>query len=163
MFENPKVLGIVLDISLRHIKENRLLDIVKKQLIDFVQVYDNGENLLYLYNPNLVEALTNRGMFISAIGNYETDGVQFNLTDPLKQTLFIIASHQGDKKLVLITDRIQSNNFYSLSKIEMINKNQNFDIDFEIIGIGDGFDPDLKWTKKILDPSVLSQTLQEIV
>ncbi len=161
MFEESKVLGIVIDCSLKHVDGARAIDSVKKQLIQFVQKYDNGENLFYLYNPNLTEILNQRGLFISVVGNYETDGVEFNLSDPLKQTFFIIEKHYGIKKLVLITDRLGESNLYSVQKIKNIIARYNPEVEFIVIGLGQNVSEQANPIMVKVDE--LCKTLQEVV
>jgi len=105
-----KSLGIVFDLSARLEKEGRrIVDIVKKNMIDIVRkCLIDGEDSMYLYNPDLIDAYFKHGEQVCALGNYNTDGYSFDLSMALRQTLYVLMSEDDDfqKHLLFVTDRL---------------------------------------------------------
>jgi len=129
-----KVIGIVLDCSLRHEADGkRLVDNVKKSLIEFVKTLENGLDSFYLYHPELYELTDHRGEQVCSIGNYQTDGRLFNVETALKQTLAVLCLEEdADKYLFLITDR----SFHNMNKIRKIADKTHIEAEICLIFIG---------------------------
>jgi len=143
MNQNVKSIAIVLDISVRPSpKGKRVLDLVKKDLIEFVRTFD-CEDLFYLYHPEVTEVLDNRGDQISAIGNYDTDG--YSLQDMLyafKQTYYVLSAlDEGAKRtFCYITDRFNKSSVVHLKKLFNIPKTMGVlatPCEFLVIAVGD--------------------------
>jgi len=103
-----KVVGLILDLSLRHENGVRVLDVVKRQLIRLVtETFEDDVDGLYLYHPDVVEVARTVGEQVGVIGNYETDGTRLNLLPAMQQCLYVLAVEDDDlrKQLFLITDR----------------------------------------------------------
>ena len=161
-----RVLGVTLDISLNHINGQRVLDATKKELIDFVRRTMDGEDLFYLYHPDIIDPVFDIGKIVSDIGNYETDGWIFDLRYALKLTYYVVAGQDDDaeKMLIFITDRIQDR--VAIEKLIIIKEREQSDCRLVFVGIGEHY------CKKILnipeaiyihldDPSDLNQVLME--
>lgn len=163
---NSKIIGLVLDVSLRHSGEDRLIDTVKKKMVQFIREDLDGEDILYLYHPEVMEPTIYPGAQVASISNYETDGWEIDLELALKQSLFVIeAEDEGcPKYLVLITDR--ATNSRPLKKVCSINKRDDIGSKILVIGIGDRYRPSvvdgLDLTYRHLDsPQDLSNVLKE--
>lgn len=142
--EPNKAVGIILDISIRHDSNgNRLIDEVKKSLIDLVMGYmEDDIDLMYLYHPDVVDVADKHGLQCCHINSYDSDGYLFNLTFALKQTLYTLAmqdiSWSTRKYIFLITDRL--NESYSLATISKLNQKDLVDAKIVVVGIGNMYD-----------------------
>lgn len=164
-----RVLGLALDISLVHIPEgNRVLDVVKKQLIDFTRETMEGEDIFYLYHPELIDPVYDIGKIVSAIGNYETDGWLFDLRYALKLTYYVVAAQDDDaqKMVMFITNRAKDE--IATKKLLMLEDRDQSGCQFVFVGIGNSYDRSVldivhdQVTYFHLDqPSDLSDTLLE--
>jgi hypothetical protein len=161
-----RVLGTTLDVSLMHTNGRRTLDVVKKELVDFVREVMDGEDLFYLYHPDLVDPVYDVGKMVSAIGNYETDGWVFDLRYALKLTYYVIAGEDEDaeKMLLFITDRAQDE--VAIDKILTLKKREDSDCRFVFVGIGRHYCKDLLNRSEVTyihldDPADLNQILLE--
>ena len=102
--EEPIVVGIVLDLSLRHMEDGaRIVDGVKDELVEYVRTFDYVD-LFYLYHENVIDVVEGLGKRIHSVASYQTDGFEFDLNYALKQTLYIIGSEDDDKQIYLITE-----------------------------------------------------------
>jgi len=139
-----KAIGVVLDISLAHEEDGRRrLDKIKEQLVKFIKDHvDDGEDLFYLYHPDVTEILHKNGEEVSAVSNYETDGWQFSLNYALKQTLYVVGAEDPDyhRAVVLITDRIEDNT--SIKKFLVLNETNDYGCNFLVYGIGTRYNRD---------------------
>ena len=131
-----RIVGVVLDVSLRHSGDRRVLDSVKSGLVEMAQEIMQGDDLFYLYHPEIVESVDDVGVAVCAIGNYETDGWLIDLRHALQQTFYVMAAEDVDleKTFVYITDRSQDNK--DLKKLLMLEKRDQTDCRFILIGIG---------------------------
>ncbi|MHA2428249.1 MAG: hypothetical protein ACXADB_09525 [Candidatus Hermodarchaeia archaeon] len=162
-----KLVGVVLDLSLRHIGGHRIIDTVKKQLVDFVRQYLGGEDLLYLYHPFVFEPAETIGPIVSSIGNYETDGWVFDLNAALIQTYYILAAEDidFDKTYLLITDRIQDS--AAIDKLFRLEDRDETESRFILVGIGNQYERQVLMDRSANylhfdDPSTLSKMLLRI-
>jgi hypothetical protein len=134
-----KVLGVILDLSLRHEKDGRrIIDVVKRDLVNYVKnALEDGDDMFYLYHPKLDEVVYNIGDAISAIGNYETDGWQFNVNYAFKQTLYVLEAQDPSYKRIIffITDRLTD--MKVLEKAFFINDKDIINCELIVIAIGD--------------------------
>lgn len=132
-----KLLGVVFDISLRHSGSHRVIDQVKKSLIQFVSTFDE-EDGFYLFHPELSEPFYNRGEHICMIANYETDGFKFDLGYALKQTLYVVGAQDPDmkKSLCLITDRLTAKDTFQINHLATLNEKDDLGCQIIVIGIG---------------------------
>ena len=110
MYQNqePKVIGILIDISQKHGKnQKKNLDNVKSALNEFMNDNFENDDRMYFYHPEIIDSVSKVGMIVSYISNYKTDGWKFEVAQPLKQTLFVVACEPYAHKTVLfITDRL---------------------------------------------------------
>lgn len=141
LFRQPNTVSLLLDLSLQRFGNKRLLDIVKKSLIEFVRNFGD-DDVFYLYLPDAVDTQLNRGQRVAAIANYETDGLRFDLISALKQTLYIAAAGDpdGQRTMVMLTDRLNEAGITALSRVVMINERDSFDLNVVVIGIGSNYD-----------------------
>jgi hypothetical protein len=140
-----KSLGIVFDLSARLEKERRrIVDVIKKNMIDIVRkCLIDGEDSMYLYNPDLIDTYFKHGEQVCAIGNYNTDGYSFDLSMALRQTLYILMSEDEDfqKYLLFITDRLSDE--FPLEKAFNINKKEKIECKFILVGVGDYYNKNI--------------------
>jgi hypothetical protein len=142
--EEGKIVGIILDVSLRHEGGSRIIDEVKSSLVDLIlKNLESDVDAMYLYHPDLLEILIRQGDQTSAINNYETDGRMFNVENALKQTIYVIGSQKyiSRKYLILVTDRLVSER--SLEKIVLVNKRFMIDAEIVVVGVGDHYDREM--------------------
>lgn len=119
MFRKPRSIGVLLDIAPFEFNGKRVVDVVKKQLVEFVRTFDE-EDVFYLYNPAEIDVLDNRGEQIHAVGNYDTDGYKIqNLEFALKQSYYVLANQDEDsnRTLCFITNRFSKKDVAPLKKV----------------------------------------------
>lgn len=128
----------MLDLSLGRTPDGkkRVIDVVLKQLIEFVRETMEEEDLLYVYEPESLGVHETRGNQISAIANFETDGYKIDLPYALKQTLYIIAAEDAKRSICLITDRTSPEQVSAIKKASKLNDKDDWDCRFLVIGIG---------------------------
>lgn len=129
-----KVVGVVLDLSIRHtVDDRRIIDVIKEKLIAFVQTL-NTDDSFYLYQENSIKPTSHRGRQVHAISNYQS--AEFNLSFALKQTMYILAAEDDDckKQLILITDRLDNAKIFR--RINDINDREQFGIEVMAFCIG---------------------------
>lgn len=137
MREEPIVVGIVLDLSLRHSKDGlRIVDVVKEQLVEYVRAFDYVD-LFYLYHENVVDVVEGLGKRIHSVASYQTDGFEFDISYALKQTLYIIGSEDDDKRVYLVTDRFSEKTLSAVRKIAMLNEKDGLECEIYVIALGD--------------------------
>lgn len=141
-----KVVGVLLDVSLRHDNKGlRILDGVKKVLLEIItKSFDDDFDVLYLYHPDLIDPVSKRGEQYCHISNYNTDGWKFNLIFALKQTLYTIgaASDIDFRRYVLfITDRVTDSS--ALEQVLFLNTKDMIDAHFILVGIGSNYCKDV--------------------
>jgi hypothetical protein len=133
--QNPKVVGIVLDISLRHNKEDkRIVDIVKDQLIKFVKTFDD-EDYFYVFHEDNLKTFYKRGQQVYTISKYQPSELEVDLLFALKQTLYILAGEDDDylKFMYYITDKKVNEHF--IKKVENLNVKDGYEIKIETIDL----------------------------
>jgi len=141
LFREPRALGVVLDVSLRHNKEGkRILDVVKEDLIKHIRCFDE-DDLFYLYHEQVTDVAERRGEQVHAVANYNTDGFAFDLSYALKQTLYVIAAedYEVDKSVVLVTDRMSQSSVDVLNKICDLNERDGLDCHIVACNVGKSF------------------------
>ena len=123
------LLGIIIDFSLDHsslYKDTRLIDLVKKDVIQFIRKIDS-DNECYFYNESNFEIHFNdRGAQVAQIANY--DPVYIDIEKAIKQTLFILENQDDsfDKKILYLTNRLNNNNIKRIYRIEQFISSHNF-------------------------------------
>ena len=140
MMNAGRVLGLILDVSLAHTSEGtRVLDVLKKQLIDFTRETMDGEDLFYLYHPLLVDPVYDIGQIVSTIGNYETDGWPFDLRYALKLTYYVVLNQDEDaqKMIMLVTDRARDQ--VAIEKLLFIEEREQCGCQFIFVGVGNNY------------------------
>lgn len=161
---DTKVIGIVLDLSLRHASNGKQhLQNVKQALIDFFRKNLNDDDVMYLYHPDIVKTENRVGAHVASISNYKTDGWKFNLNLALKQTLFILAGEPyEDKTLLLISDRLTD--LKHIKSISGLNEKDMLDCKLVCVDIGENL-PDASYAKivHIDDSSNLMGLFKEII
>lgn len=158
-----RVLGLVLDMSLRFgVNGERILDTVKKQLIDYLREDMVGEDLFYLFHPDILEPVETVGAMVGIVSNYETDGWLYDVSYALMQTFLVVASEDEDyeRALLFITDRIQDES--PVRRLLKMEERSQSDCKFIFVGIGS------QYKQKVFDdipfyhlddPSNLASTL----
>lgn len=140
-----KCVGLIFDVSIRHdINGKRIIDILKKQTIDIIrELLIDGEDYFYLYHPEIQESVLSHAESVCAIGNYNTDGWEFNVNYALRHTLYVLMSDDMTfkKYLILITDRLCDKN--AIEKAIFLDKKENIDCHFFVVGIGEFFQKNL--------------------
>lgn len=140
LFEIPKVFGLILDLSLREAETGyRLFEEVRRQLHEVILLMD--EDGMYLYHPEVFDVLYKRGEKISTLANFETDGFKFDLTNAIKQTLFILCGEDEDssKTILVITDRFGEENKFGIRKFLSMNEKDYLGCRLCVIGIGNRY------------------------
>ena len=133
-----RILGVVLDVSIRPGPTGtRIIDTVKKQLIDFLRETMDGEDLFYLYHRDIIEPTMTIGSMVGNVGNYETEGWKMDLTNALLQTYFVVAIEDEDyeKAILLVTDRLSDSQ--SMEKIFKLEDKDEIGCKYLLVGIGD--------------------------
>ena len=130
-----KVLGLVLDVSLT-VSGDRVLDTVKTQLVNFLRKTMDGEDLFYLYHPEVLDPVETVGNMVSTVGNYETDGWLFDFPYAMLQTFFVVSIEDEDYERVVmfITDRIQEDS--AVKKLLKLEERDQSGCKFVFVGIG---------------------------
>lgn len=163
---NSKVLGVVLDVSLRHFDGRRILDYFKDGLIDYIRSVFDEDDVFYLYHPEIIEPTYKVGEHISAISNFETDGWKFRLNYALEQTFYVLnAEDQSfEKYLVLFTDRFDSQPLERLAKIKE-REGDNCEIFVFSFGHGNSHAMSLNGINFVLinDLKNLSETIKDVL
>jgi hypothetical protein len=136
-----KNIGLVLHLSSREHEGRRVVDEVRKSLVRFV-CKTESEDGFYLYHPQLLDSVYSQGEKTAALGNFETDGFNFDLGFALKQTLYVAARGDSyvDKALILITDSFLSNDLISLKKVILLNDKEDLECKILVIGVGNKYD-----------------------
>lgn len=131
-----RIVGVVLDVSLRHHEGKRVLDSLKTGLVGIAQDIMQGDDLFYLYHPQIVEPVDDIGVAVGAIGNYQTDGWLMDLRHALQQTFYVMAAEDADleKAFLYITDRAQNNR--DLKKLLSLEERDKTDCRFILVGVG---------------------------
>jgi hypothetical protein len=157
-----EVIGVVLDLSLRHGSNGKQnLDNVKQALIEFFRKNLDDDDVMYLYHPDIVETVNRIGAQVAAISNYKTDGWKFNLNFALKQTLFILASEPYEEKiLLLVTDRLSETGF--LKKLVALNDKDELGCRVICVDIGNNL-PDVSFAKIVHVSDSSSLSFKEII
>jgi len=138
-----RVLGLVLDLSLRQGPDGkRIVDTVKKQLINFLRETMDGEDLFYLYHPEIVDATLTIGSMVGEVGNYETNGYQFDLNHALLQTYLVVTAEDEDyeRAIILITDRCRQH--VPITKMLGLDKRDQAGCSYILVGIGSHYFPE---------------------
>jgi hypothetical protein len=137
LFVPPKVVGLVLDLSPRQYQNKKLIDLVKKQLIEFVGLMTE-EDAFYLFRPDAIEPAEGKGKQTAVLANYETDGYSFDLIYALKQTLFVTAAYPGNRTMVLISDRLNGSIAdRAIMKVSMLNEKDDMECRLIIVSLCD--------------------------
>ena len=165
--EEPFVVGIALDISLRHDKnDRRIIDVVKEQLVEYVRTFDYVD-LFYLYHENVVDVVEGLGKRIHSVASYQSDGFEFDLNYAMKQTLYVVGSEDDDKRIHLITDRFSDKSLKTIRKVAMLNEKDGLDCKIYVTAIGNRNNQEALEALKeegflncvLSDPSELHQSL----
>lgn len=128
-----RAIGVVLDLTLRHTKDDiRVVDIVKKCLIDFVRKFE-GDDIFYLYNEMEIDFKYRHGERTHAVASYVTDGFEFDLYSAMKQTLYLLQAEDPDfdKVMYVINDRVRNASIFD--KIVALNNKDGGEIKFVLI------------------------------
>lgn len=104
------------------------------------ELFEDGEDSLYLFNPDLVESSILHGDQVCSIGNYTTDGWKSDLSFAFRQTLYVLMAEDltHRKYLIFITDRLKNSKV--IEKAMKINEKEMIDAHFIIVGIGNNYD-----------------------
>ena len=131
--QKQRAIGIVLDLTLRHTKNDiRVVDVVKKSLINFVRGFDY-DDILYLYDEMKIAAEYRRGRQVHAVASYSTNGLEFDLYYALKQTLYVLQAEDQDffKVMYIINDRVRNPSIFN--KIVALNQKEQSEINFVLL------------------------------
>ena len=131
---NSKVLGVVIDTSLRHIDGKRFLDHIKENLIQYLRDDFDDDDVFYLFHPEIVEAMDRKGEAVASVSNFETDGWSFRLNYALQQTLYVLEAEEGQRRLVLFTDRFNS---IPIERLALLKEREEIDCEIFVFCVGD--------------------------
>ena len=134
-----RILGLVLDVSLRHQDDERILDAVKTGLVQFAKETLQSEDIFYLYHAEIIDTVEDLGEIVSTIGNYETDGWNIDLRHALEQTFYVMSAEDEDYERIFlyITDRVQKNS--DLKRTLTFEKRDQTGCNFLFFGIGNHY------------------------
>lgn len=138
--EPTKIIGLVLDLSLRHdIAGERMFDVVKREMGKYLLRVVDGEDLFYLYNTESLQPVQRIGEITAALANYETDGWAFDVTFALKQSLFVLLAEDEDiaKQLIIVTNRLQDAS--AVEKVLRLQRRDQSECQIVVVGIGSGY------------------------
>jgi hypothetical protein len=164
---NPFVLGLILDLSLRHHSDSRrYVDIAKGDLIKFL-VTLQADDRVFFYDPRHPEAPSYKGQAVGRIGNYHTTH-KFNPLHALRDTLEAVGTEDADsrKVIVYITDRPALKYDYSAELVLKRNHMNRYNCELFIFAIGNKCSDTLPQFKARLHrPEIdkLGETLKEIL
>lgn len=131
---NSKVLGVVIDTSLRHIDGKRFLDHIKENLIQYLRDVFDEDDVFYLFHPEILETTDHRGEAVAAVSNFETDGWTFRLNYALQQTLYVLDAEDGKRNLLIFTDRF---NAVPIERLALIKQREEIDCEICVFCLGD--------------------------
>lgn len=139
LFDPPKMVGLIFDISLRHYEGHRIVDLAKRGVLQVVKTFEEDDGL-YLFHPDCTDPAMNRGEQVCAVGNYDTDGYKFDLMYALKLTLYVVGAQDAGKKYVcLVTDRISADGVNTLARVETLNKKDDMGCELLVVGVGNSY------------------------
>ncbi len=134
---NPFVLGLILDLSLRHhTNGRRYVDIATEDLVKFL-VTLQADDRVFFYDPEHPDAPTYKGEAVGRLGNYRISR-QFNPLHALRDTLEAVGREDADsrKVIVYITDRPALKYDYSAELILKRNHMNRYNCELIIFAIG---------------------------
>ena len=134
LFRTPRVIGLVLDLSLRSVAGRRIIETVRDEMISFVKnLEDDG---FYVDQTNSKVSYT-CGAQVAVLGNFETDGFRKDLGYSLRETLFVVSSEEDDfeKTVILISDRLSDSDLPALKKLFALNKKNDNSCQLVVIGL----------------------------
>lgn len=136
--DNPVTIGIVLDVSFRHFRGKRIVDLIKQSLIGVIKHFAD-DDIGYFYDYNNTKCL-NRGKFLSAISGHEPFNLELEFA--MKQTLYVVSGTEADndKFIIYISDRYSKENEFALRKVVQLNKKDCLGCYFIFCGFGDQYD-----------------------
>lgn len=151
-----KAVGVVLDVSLRHIDGTRLIDEVKDQLCKFVSSFIDDDDAFYLFHPILLDSVYSKGEIVSCLQNYETDGWSFDVAYALRQTFYVLEAESCDSSmLILVTDRMIDPS--PIEKLLVWCRKMGIECEFVVVGTGESFSfqkyQDFPQLRKIFSPN----------
>jgi len=129
--------GLVLDLSYRQDGDGkRIIDAVKSELAQFATDTLEGEDLFYLYHPEVWEPVEGVGSAVSVISNYETDGWLINVDYAIRQTFYVVEAEDEDleQMVLFVTDRVQDK--APFRKLLLVLRKQEMNCKFVLIGVG---------------------------
>lgn len=151
LFRSPKFVSLILNVSLRTIEGRKIADGVKSELIDFVNTFEE-EDQLYLSSDPTLHCYYNRhdivetnGKRVAAIGNWHPKEMvsQSHLRLEIHKAFQAVGANgdiDGDWYICLITDRYKQHDEIPL--MQMLNQNSNIwgEVKLIVITIGDHYD-----------------------
>lgn len=124
-------IGIVLDVKMYN------LALIKESLLCSIGNIPVGEDLFYLYNPDVLEPLEKKGEKIHCIFNYSK--IKINPYLALTQTAMILGSEIDEeyrRKVIFVTDNYDEAYNEQIDVMMQIDESQRFDCEYSFIGIG---------------------------
>ncbi len=136
--DTPITIGIVFDFSLRHFRGKRLIDLVKKEIIQVMRGFAD-DDFGYFYQNDKIECEP-RSKFIAAISAYEPYNIDLELA--MKQTMYIVAGDDSDNDrfIIYLSDRYSKSGEFALRKIIQLNNKDNLGCGLVFCGVGDQYD-----------------------
>lgn len=132
-----KSIGLILDLSIRQMNGRRIVDVVKKQISQWIrQTLEDSEDYFYLYHPEITVPTISRGESLACVNNFNTEGWLFDLVTAVAQTFCVVHDQDADahKAFLLISDRMQNSN--SLRTLKAMQAKYQTDCRFLLCGIG---------------------------
>jgi len=165
----PLVVGLVLDISLRHHPDSkRYLDIVKEQLVQVIVKLEETDDRVYVYHPDTHDLPAHQGIAVSRLMMYSPPPL-FPDAQAINSTLAMIGGEPHDlrKKFLYITDRNTAKNQLNLVASLNANKLRDYRCELHFVGIGERYNPALRGLfhqhHHLDDPYQLAAKIREVL
>ena len=151
---HPLAIGVILDVKSYN------LSLIKKSLLNSIGGIAVGEDLFYLYDPDVFETLEKKGEKIQRIFNYKK--IKTNPFRALVDTAMILGAEIDEeyrRKVVFITDKYDESNNEQIDIMLQIDESQRFNCEYHFIGIGQqGFD----FSKNTDNTNIVTTELNEL-
>lgn len=147
LFGPPKIIGLVLNLSLRNVNGRRFADTVKKELVDFSTTLED-EDQLYLSTKDTPQyrkedIVELNGKRVATIGNWQPQEIAPKLNIELQKALHAVTKHgdiDGEWYLCFITDRYRQNDNSHLSHVLEKNNQIWGEAKMLVITLGEHYD-----------------------
>jgi len=128
---HPMAIGVIIDVKLDNLAP------VKESLLSSIGNIPVGEDLFYLYDPDVDETMDKKGKKIQSIFNYKK--MKINPYASLLQTSMILGQEIDEeyrRKVIFIADQYDESYNEQVDVVLQINESQRLNCDYFFIGIG---------------------------